>query len=746
MILMSVFCVTADAYSEIIGNNFYTSGGWSGAGSVSGDILSISNTTSNAQGRVNHFTNLDSSADFSGGPNSATISAMNSHRFILRLRMSLSSIKEYGITSQLNLIDSAMGYTASTYLVQLKSNAQGTYNVYVNKNSNGKTEPATCVLENVAGGSFVNVLVDMYKDGADGWKAQYYINGADAGFQTFTSCDPSNATGLRFRVSNGTIAGTTAKFADFSLTAYETGETYPEAAVTDCSLENGILTMNFSTEISADSANNIFINDIQWEDFMLGNDHKSILLMNVPQEEFSVNVTDAYDIFGTKITDYSGTFGESQAEEEYVEPVFYQWVPYENFSNWTDTSSMWSAGNENTSPDSSVGSIYSSNGNLGLKLLTKGSASGMNRINKFAKDKVAELFESTEGNYKMVIKARACPTEYGASSSSNEISLSQGTSTKQRLFEITTTSLGEIKPKIHGADFLDNISLNQWVDVIITAQVKNGVADFVYFIDGVKHTGEYKYQLASNGINAIQFAQRGFAEGIFDDIEVYLFTGSNPSFEFKGITDINGNETDVYNPSKPVVLNFSAEISESNLISSGQDSIIKIDGISVPLNRLSIGGNKKSIVIAPDGTEWDPLKKHIVEIAGEGFSDIYGTLFTPYEGEISFTTGGWKLSANNGVFSKNELSDGNLKVEFDVKNMTGDKATVNVVIAQCKGDRSKYMITQLSESTYEVANGITSPKISAELNITDSENSFVMAFVYECKNFRPVLKEALILE
>ena len=656
--------VGAATVTEVIGGTFYGSEGWSGAGTVSSGVLTMTGTAANAMGRVIHFSKLDSSADWSDTSNSNTILAMRSNDHVIKTRMTLDSIAASDVTSQIYLVNDANGYSAATHLVQLKSNSTSTFDVYVHDVTSAtnpstgnvlgnRNEPATKVLSNVAAGTWVDVMINLHNDGAG---VDYYINGVNVGTATFTGNTPRNTTGLRLRVSPGSVAGTQAKFDNFKMTSVLVSGGKIGYEMTSVDYANGKITMNFATEVLNDIKSGIKVNGnyVNANSVTILPGRKAV---EVPFNGTLKNVVlddGLYDVWGSAS---SGIRYDASLKR-------YTWAPYEDFSNWSTTVNNWTNGTAGVIPTHAdrFELVTEEDGNKYLKIL-RSPQGGMYRINKFASSDIQTLMAT--GNYKLLIKAKV-GVSADTTSGLAEISTAAGASTDKKLFEFIALENGKVSPKVHSeASFPEfQVDPGEWIDVLIVGDVSGGNGIWNYYLNGEKVEGEtaFTYTPAST-INSVQFGQRT-SEALFDNLEIYI-TDNAPDFEVLNVT------TD----DQDVVITFSTEITNE------VKDYILWNNKTVADSRMVIDDTKTKLILKKPAYNYMYGFYYPLTIKAGAKSAMGSYLLEDYS--CSINSLGTVDTSDVQVYVSNDIVYENLeyKINLSTSNRTGISQNANVILA-----------------------------------------------------------------
>lgn len=632
--------------------------------------------------------------------NDWTSDAWNSKVFVLTSKMTLPDCSVAGVQGQLNLCNAAPQIT--TRLAYLESNGDGTFDVLINNSTGGTNAPSTVVKENVPAETWVDVVITFTGTNARN-NVTYYIDGVKAADTvSMTGNRPQISMGLYFQAMNvsGNSDAAVAWYDDMSFVGYE-GTAFPEFSVSRAYQSDGGITVEFTnriTGVEALQANGTVAVDGEAANYSISSDRMSILIEGSFADPESVSVNGFTDIL-------TNTLSETVYLSSAVEGTEFEWIAYEDFSDWENTSAnVWYCDNASNRPSNYMDRefyLLEENQNPYLKIGPTSSSSGMYKICQFADRDINTILYDTRQDCKLMVKAKVMIPESDGDINSQgtafEINFgNSNASIVQALFTLRAagdTLTGEV---LTDSSTQFTTTYGEWHTVSLVCDIIDGVGYWSCAFDGVRVADSVEYT-PSRTVQALSIGARGFNTSCVDDIACTLYT-EPPVFEVLDYAQAGNND---------ITVNFSSEIDESIL------SHIKIGGYAVEEYELS--GDQKSITVV--NKQYIPQERYTLEI-DSGARDIYGseisaaysssfvasgeiptvlTIYKDGETEISETGSAYKLKSLNPT--EEAISVDEYYAEYDVNGICLAVQHKEVALAPGVNDMTDVSFTNESPDT-----------------------------------------------
>lgn len=530
----------------------------------------------------------------------------NDKVYVLTAKMTLPDCSVVGVKGQLALCDAKPA--AGPNLVNLESNGDGTFNVLVNLSKKGADAPATKVMTADAE-DWIDVVITFTGDTARN-NVTYYINGVNAGGVSMESVRPQASVGLWFQAMNASTnpEPATAWFDEMSFVGYNGNvSAFPEFAVSRAyQVEKGIV-VEFTNRLTGTAElqeQGTVTVDGEPVDYSIASDRMSIQIEGEYAAPHEVALENFSDIMTRTLSD---TAYLSSA----VEGTEFEWVSYEDFSDWAASSAkVWYCDNSSYRPADFMDKefyLLKENLNPYLKIGPTTSSSGMYKICQFADKNINTILYGTKQNCKLMAKARVMIPEPDGeiNSQGTAFEMNFGNSNAgivQALFTLKSngdTVKGEVLTD-SATDF--TAAYGEWHTIILVCDIIDGVGYWNCAFDGVRVADSVQYTLPST-VQAFSIGARGLNTSCVDDIACVLYTDT-PAFEVLDYEQSENND---------ITINFSNEIDASVL------EHITIGGHTP--NEYKLSNDQKSITIV--NGQYIPQESYDIEIS-QSARDIYG--------------------------------------------------------------------------------------------------------------------------
>lgn len=499
---------------------------------------------------------------------------------------------------------------------------------------------------------------------------------------------------------------------------------------------NGNITVNFNQELICGSTEDFaFINGaaVPAERVSLSADRKSVTIAS-PFEGYEYGTELNITIPGLKgyaggALDYSAAVSV-EAAPEYKYGTRIEYLPFQDFTNGY-TGPEWVNNGVR---------LFVENGVLAGKPTGTG--------NQFLAINYPEAFtkalQNNEEAY-LVIKSKIAMLSAGTGNPFAEIGLGKkGASVNvskvvKRLariraigstpqFFINTSNATEINSaKICNVGFGEEVS----VEIVIHAAA-DGTKTISYYKNGVLLSKDTPIDLGDS--EYVRLIAQNECSVYFDDVEFYAIAGGAARFDCSGISGAE-SEIGALDTDDRIVLSFTSDCIAENLLSGGV-SAFKINGETVAADRISIGADGKSIIIAAPAGGYAPQTRHEITIA-PWLKDILGTPVGSVPEDLGFTTGGKFLEA---VVLDSERSGNAAKATVKLYNATDETKYVWIIMTEGTEPEGDYMMQQAQIEKAELA-AHSSKEITQSLAL--EYDGTAKLYVWEADVMDPILDAPL---